>query len=68
MAQYVSTDLAYIVEVERYKAKMGGRDEIASVNLRVTSVFRREDGVWKLVYRHADPITSVRPTDSVIEK
>jgi len=65
---YASPELAYIVEVERYKAKIGGSDEITPVTLRVTSIFRREDGGWKLVHRHADPITSARPAESVVMK
>ena len=65
---YVTPDLAYIVEVERFKAKVGGTEEIASGALRVTTILRREDGAWKIVHRHADPITSVRPAESVIQK
>lgn len=68
VAKHVAANLAYIVEVERYKAKVGGRDDITPVALRVTSVFRLEDGAWKLVHRHADPITSARPADSVIQR
>jgi alkylation response protein AidB-like acyl-CoA dehydrogenase len=60
--------LAYIVEVERYQVKVGGREDVAPVALRVTSVFRREDAVWKITHRHADPITSVQPAESVIQK
>jgi ketosteroid isomerase-like protein len=46
---------------------MGGRDELTPVSLRVTSVFRNEDGAWRLVHRHADPITTERSADSVIQ-
>jgi ketosteroid isomerase-like protein len=67
IASYVTPDLAYLVEVERFEAKVGGSDEIASGALRVTSILRREGGVWKIVHRHADPITGPRPADSVIE-
>jgi ketosteroid isomerase-like protein len=68
VARYVTPELAYIVEVERYKAKVGGGEELAPISLRVTSIFRREDGVWKIVHRHADPITTAQPAESVIQK
>ena len=62
----VTPELAYIVEVERYRARVGGGKEIVPVSLRVTSIFGRENGAWKIVHRHADPITSARTPDSVI--
>ncbi len=68
VAKYATPDLAYIVEIERYKAKLVGREGIAPVALRVTSIFRREDGIWKLVHRHGDPITSIQSADSIIQK
>src|SRR5204863_4018553 len=68
VATYVTPDLAYIVEVERYRAKIGGGDQITPVELRVTSVFRPEDGTWKIVHRHADPITTARAAESVIQR
>ena len=36
------------------------------MSVQVTTVFGREDGVWKVLHRHADPITARRPAESVI--
>jgi ketosteroid isomerase-like protein len=68
IAKYRSDDLACIVEVERGRAKVGGGKELVPVAVRVTSVFRLERGTWKLVHRHADPITTPRPAASVISR
>lgn len=68
VAKYVTPELAYIVEVERFEAKIAGGEEVAPVALRTTSILRPEDGTWKVVHRHADPITVVQPAESVIQK
>jgi ketosteroid isomerase-like protein len=68
VATYATVDLACFVEVERYRAKIGGSDELSSVALRVTSVVRREDDGWRIVNRHADPITAGRSPESVIQR
>jgi ketosteroid isomerase-like protein len=68
VAKYATSDLAYIVEVERYRAKVGGREEITPLTLHVTSILRPEGGTWKIVHRHADPITTPRPAESVIQE
>jgi ketosteroid isomerase-like protein len=60
-----TADLAYEVGIERNTAKLAGTDEKVPISLRVTTVFRREDGDWKIVHRHADPITEERPVQSV---
>jgi ketosteroid isomerase-like protein len=57
VAAYITDDLACVVENEAWKARVGDRDSVASFDLRVTSTFRREDGAWKLVHRHADRIS-----------
>ena len=62
----VTPELAFILEVEHYKAKVDGRKDLSSKALRVTSIFRPEEGVWKLLHRHADYITSARPAESGI--
>jgi len=67
LASYVTPDMAYLVEVERFRAKVGGSEDFASGALRVTSIFRSEGGAWKVVHRHADPITTSRPPESVIQ-
>ena len=63
----IGSDLAYTVEIESYRARVGGSEEMTPVSVRVTSVFRREEGMWKVVHRHADPITAPRPPESVIQ-
>ncbi len=68
VAKYVTSELACIVEVERYQAKVGGREDITPFALRVTSILRPEDGTWKVVHRHADPITIPQPAESVIQE
>jgi ketosteroid isomerase-like protein len=67
LSTHVTPDLAYLVEVERFRAKVGGNDELAAGALRVTSILRREGGAWKIVHRHADPITSPRAAESVVQ-
>jgi ketosteroid isomerase-like protein len=67
VAKYVTSELACIVEVERYQAKVGGREDISPMALRVTSILRSEEGTWKVVHRHADPITTAQPAESVIQ-
>ena len=68
VSKYETPELAYTVEVERFSSKIGGSAEVASFELRCTSVYRPEDGAWKIVHRHADPITTPRSAESVIQK
>jgi ketosteroid isomerase-like protein len=68
VAKYVTPELAYTVWIERVKAKVGGREDITQTALRVTMIFRPEEGVWKVVHRHADPITTAQPAESVIQE
>lgn len=67
VAKEVTTDLAFTVEVERISSKIGGSEDESLVSLRVTSIFRTEDDGWKLLHRHADPITTPRAPGSVIQ-
>lgn len=49
---YAGEDLAYETGVERGSAKLAG--EPVEFEHRVTNVYRREDGRWKMVHHHTD--------------
>ena len=66
VAKYVTPELAYVLSIERDKVKVGGSEDTAPSALRVTMIFRPEGGTWKEVHRHADPITTPQPAESVI--
>src|ERR671916_180445 len=68
VSKYATSELAYVVQIERAKAKIGASDEIAPYAVRSTMIFRREEGEWKVVHRHADPITTPQPAESVIQE
>src|SRR4051794_29322053 len=57
LARYESPDLVTLLDVEHWRTKVGGGNH-ADFSLRVSSTYRREQGEWKLVHRHADPISS----------
>jgi len=64
----VTRDMAYTVSIERTKIRLAGAQEVRPMALRATSIFRREDGKWKLVHRHADPLVEVQPAASIVQK
>jgi ketosteroid isomerase-like protein len=53
IAAGVSGDLAYTVGYERITVSVNGTP--SPHTLRATHVYRREEGEWKVVHRHADP-------------
>ena len=55
VAAGVSGDLAYMAGIEHTTASVGGGAP-ARYSLRVTTILRREDGEWKVVHRHGDPV------------
>ncbi|MGZ3637778.1 MAG: YybH family protein [Ktedonobacterales bacterium] len=68
VAQYVTPDLACIVEIERNVGRIGAREGIVPFDLRITTIFRPEDGTWKVVHRHADAVTKPRSIESMIKQ
>ena len=63
-----SGDLAFTTAIERAEVKVAGQEKAAPMALRVTHIFRKEDGAWKLVLRHADPLAAKIAPDAVLEK
>jgi ketosteroid isomerase-like protein len=68
ISDYETAHLAYSVWIERSRMKVGSADELAPTALRVTVIWRPEDGEWKIVHRHADPITVPRAPESIVEQ
>jgi ketosteroid isomerase-like protein len=68
VTKYVTPELAYTVWLERAKVKLSGMEDFAPSTLRVTMIFRPEEGTWKVVHRHADSITTAQPAESVLEE
>jgi NAD(P)H-dependent FMN reductase/ketosteroid isomerase-like protein len=51
-----SGDVAFWTGFQSAKVKIQGRSDPMEMKLRITELFRRIDGDWKLVHRHADPM------------
>jgi len=66
ISEYATADLGYVIEIERFRSKIGGGDKLVPFALRVTTIFRREEGAWRIILRHADPITSARPAAAIV--
>jgi ketosteroid isomerase-like protein len=59
----VSGDMAYTLGFERFEGSIAGRP-VEPVTVRVTHIYRREEGEWKIVHRHADnPFRDPRPKE-----
>jgi ketosteroid isomerase-like protein len=73
----MSGDLAYTVYIEKSQVRVAGRDgaELAErisnlrpMALRVTHIFRREEGAWKIIHRHADAIMEKIEATAVLQQ
>lgn len=68
IVKHVMPEYGYLVEVERLQTRLDGGKEVSPYSLRVTTILEREGGRWRIIHRHADPITTPRPWESVVSK
>jgi ketosteroid isomerase-like protein len=61
LAAECSGDLGYVVGLEHSRQVVAGDAAPRDYTLRVTTVFRREDGAWKVVHRHGDELPLTAP-------
>jgi ketosteroid isomerase-like protein len=54
---HVSADMAVLAVIEHANVEVG-RLPAQDWKLRVTLVYHRENGQWRLVHRHADPLAN----------
>ena len=57
-------DLAVLAVIERQHGRVAGFPD-QDLSLRVTVVFRKEGGTWRLAHRHADPLTHGIPMSTM---
>ena len=48
----LADDVAYTLGTEQGQAKLG--DDTVGIDWRVTNIYRREKGEWKMVHHHTD--------------
>ena len=66
ITQVVEGDIAYVVAIERGSSKVGGQSERSDLAVRVTTIYRQEDGRWRLVHRHADTRVGRQPPEAIL--
>ena len=68
VAAGASGDLAYTLGYEHFTVSIDA-GPVAPITLRVTHLYRREDGEWKTIHRHADapPTVPLRSADASTE-
>jgi ketosteroid isomerase-like protein len=64
----VSGDLAYTVTIDRGAVHLIDQPKPRPMALRVTTIFRKESGAWKLVHRHEDPLIDKTAPGAVIRE
>jgi ketosteroid isomerase-like protein len=54
IVQHASGDFGYLVQAEHLRYRVPATGAETTTDYRVTMIFRRENGAWKIVHRQAD--------------
>lgn len=57
LASSFGDELGFTVELEHLTRNIDGKKD--EMSLRATSVYRREDGAWRVIHRHGDGLMTV---------
>lgn len=63
-----SGNLGYTVYIERGDVLVEGQDHPRPQALRVTQLYRWEEGAWKIIHRHGDAIISKTEPAAVLQQ
>ena len=64
-----SGDLGYPIGLERSdSARLAGQAAPRAGVLRVTHLFRREGGAWRIIHRHADRLTAKTAPEAILQQ
>ena len=68
LTQGMSGEVAYTVWLEKQVARLVGQDENRPIVLRVTHLYRREEGNWKVIHRHTDAILDKLEAAAILQR
>jgi ketosteroid isomerase-like protein len=68
LAQGWSGDTGYSIWLEKDMARLLGQEEASPFVLRVTHLYRREEGQWKVIHRHADAIIDKTAASAILQR
>jgi ketosteroid isomerase-like protein len=64
-----SGDLGFTVAIEREEGvRLSNQQDSTQRALRVTQIFRKEGGTWKLLHRHGDPLVEKKASSAAPQK
>jgi ketosteroid isomerase-like protein len=56
------------VWIEHGEVRVEGRADYVPIVIRVTHVFRRQAGVWKIIHRHGDSVVEKTVATAILQR